>query len=166
MIDLAGGVQVVYQHGAIFISSAGNAGPALSTVGAAGGTSSAIVGIGAYVSPELASAGHALREALPQVKSEHGTHLVQSQHCMQICLHARLHARLWQCCLLCCFQVQLLSNYLCLLACELIRSLPTFLPIAAPEGHGLQSANKNTKVLARPLDSSLTYAGSSVQFYK
>ena len=60
-------MQVVYQHGAIFISSAGNAGPALSTVGAAGGTTSAIMGIGAYVSPELAAAGHALREALPQV---------------------------------------------------------------------------------------------------
>ncbi|KAK9867034.1 hypothetical protein WJX84_006426, partial [Apatococcus fuscideae] len=63
-IDLVN--EVVYQHGAIFISSAGNAGPALSTVGAAGGTTSAIMGIGAYVSPELAAAGHALREALPQ----------------------------------------------------------------------------------------------------
>ena len=67
---MAPGVQVVYQHGAIFISSAGNAGPALSTVGAAGGTTSAILGIGAYVSPELASAGHALREALPQVRTK------------------------------------------------------------------------------------------------
>ena len=59
--------QVVYQHGAIFISSAGNAGPALSTAGAAGGTTSAIIGIGAMVSPELAAAGHALRENLPEV---------------------------------------------------------------------------------------------------
>lgn len=67
LIGSVADMQVVYQHGAIFISSAGNAGPALSTVGAAGGTSSAILGIGAYVSPELASAGHALREALPRV---------------------------------------------------------------------------------------------------
>lgn len=39
----------------------GNAGPALSTVGAPGGTSTAILGIGAYVSPALAAAGHSLR---------------------------------------------------------------------------------------------------------
>jgi hypothetical protein len=40
-------------------------GPALGTVGAPGGTSSALLGIGAYVSPELAAAGHSLRDALP-----------------------------------------------------------------------------------------------------
>ena len=59
--------QVVYKHGVTFVSSAGNAGPALSTVGAPGGTSSAIISIGAYVSPALAAAGHSVREALDKV---------------------------------------------------------------------------------------------------
>ena len=57
-------LQVVNKHGVMFISSAGNAGPALSSVGAPGGTSSSIISVGAYVSPELAAAGHSVREAL------------------------------------------------------------------------------------------------------
>ncbi|CAM6096265.1 unnamed protein product [Calypogeia fissa] len=57
-IDLA--TEVVNKHGVIFISSAGNNGPSLSTVTAPGGTSSCIVGIGAYVSPAMASASHSI----------------------------------------------------------------------------------------------------------
>ena len=53
--------EAVHRHGILFISSAGNAGPALGTVGAPGGTASAIMSIGAYVSPALAAAGHSLR---------------------------------------------------------------------------------------------------------
>jgi len=60
-------LQVVNKHGVMFISSAGNAGPALSSVGAPGGTSSSIISVGAYVSPELAAAGHSVREALEKV---------------------------------------------------------------------------------------------------
>eukprot|EP00887_Chlorella_sp_A99_P002396 scaffold10.g2396.t1 len=53
--------ELVHKHGVTFVASAGNAGPALSTVGAPGGTASAILGIGAYLSPHLACAGHSLR---------------------------------------------------------------------------------------------------------
>lgn len=56
--------ELVYKHNVVYVASAGNAGPALSTVGAPGGTSTSILGIGAYVSPALASAGHSLRGEL------------------------------------------------------------------------------------------------------
>ncbi|KAL0038695.1 hypothetical protein WJX79_003623 [Trebouxia sp. C0005] len=63
-IDLAN--EVVNKHGVIFVSSAGNAGPALSTVGAPGGTSSAILSIGAYVSPAMAAVAHSVRQEIAQ----------------------------------------------------------------------------------------------------
>ena len=60
-------VQAVNKHGVIFISSAGNAGPALSTAGAPGGTASSIISIGAYVSPAMAAASHSVRGSMPEV---------------------------------------------------------------------------------------------------
>ncbi|OQS04901.1 tripeptidyl-peptidase [Thraustotheca clavata] len=57
--------ELVERHGVTFVSSAGNEGPALGTVGAPGGTSACILGVGAYVSPAMMQAEYSMKDTPP-----------------------------------------------------------------------------------------------------
>ncbi|KAJ1618285.1 subtilase family-domain-containing protein [Pavlovales sp. CCMP2436] len=59
--------RAVHKHGLIFITSAGNNGPALST-GGAPGTSDAPIAVGAFASAAMMEAQYSLREALTDIQ--------------------------------------------------------------------------------------------------
>lgn len=52
--------ELVWRHNIVFVSAVGNNGPALSTLNAPGGLSSCIIGVAAYVSPDMMKANHSL----------------------------------------------------------------------------------------------------------
>jgi tripeptidyl-peptidase-2 len=52
--------EAVQRYGIVFVTSAGNNGPALTTTGAPGGTCPSTLSIGAYVSPTMMEAGYSM----------------------------------------------------------------------------------------------------------
>lgn len=58
--------QIVDKYGITWLASAGNHGPALNTVGTPPDISQEIlIGVGAYVSPEMMLAAYSMRQKLP-----------------------------------------------------------------------------------------------------
>lgn len=53
--------EAVHDHNIVFLASAGNSGPALTTVGAPGGTSDWTIGVGATVTPAMMASMHQVR---------------------------------------------------------------------------------------------------------
>lgn len=58
--------EVINKHGIIYLGSASNHGPALSTIGTPPMTPScAMIGVGAYVSPDMMLAEYSMRSTVP-----------------------------------------------------------------------------------------------------
>jgi subtilisin family serine protease len=54
--------ELVFKHNVLFVASAGNSGPCLTTTGAPGGLATGLIGVGAVVTSDMAQVQYTIRE--------------------------------------------------------------------------------------------------------
>ncbi|KAJ9052337.1 hypothetical protein DSO57_1035213 [Entomophthora muscae] len=59
--------EIIRRYNCVFVSSAGNSGPALTTCGAPGGTSSDVIGVGAYINHSMMKVEYSALEFSPEM---------------------------------------------------------------------------------------------------
>ena len=92
--------EVVHKHGVVYVGSASNNGPALSTVGAPAGSGTGAIAAGAYLSPSMMLAEYSLRKPAaegvnftwssvgPSYDGEQGPTIVAPGACVRACVRA------------------------------------------------------------------------------